>query len=166
MKKLYLMRHAKSDWNGYYVSDFERILNRRGRKAAPLMGEVLSKLISPDLIVSSPATRAKLTAEAVAEKLGYSEEKIMFVEHIYEASAAELLRIVHRLPEEAKAVLMVGHNPGMTELINLLGDVRLDNLPTAAVVGFSFDEDIWKAVAPGSGKFLFFEYPKKHREKH
>lgn len=159
------MRHAKSDWNGYYVSDFERTLNKRGLRAAPLMGEVLKRLISPDLIVASPATRAKMTAELVAEKLDYPKEKIMFVERIYEASPSDLLRIIHRLPSEADEVLMVGHNPGMTELINALGDdVHLDNLPTAGVVGYAFDVQKWSEIAPKRGKLLFFEYPKKYKE--
>jgi phosphohistidine phosphatase len=159
------MRHAKSDWNGYYVSDFERTLNKRGLKAAPLMGEVLNAKISPDLIVSSPATRAKMTAEAVAQKLGYPQEKIAFVERIYEASAADLLRIIHRLPQEAEEVLMVGHNPGMTELINALSeDFRVENLPTAGVVGLMFDLQQWSQIAPKKGKVLFFEYPKKYSE--
>ncbi len=163
MKKLYLMRHAKSDWNGYYVSDFERTLNKRGSKDAPMMGEVLQKLISPDLIVSSPATRAKLTAEAVALKLEYPPEEILFVEDIYEASASEILRVVNGLPDNKNEVLLVGHNPGLTDLINYLNSVRLDNLPTAGVVGFSFDVDAWKSVEIGTGTFLFFEYPKKYK---
>jgi phosphohistidine phosphatase len=159
------MRHAKSDWNGYYVSDFERTLNKRGLKAAPLMGEVLNAKISPDLIVSSPATRAKMTAEAVAQKLGYPQEKIVFVERIYEASAADLLRIIHRLPKDADEVLMVGHNPGMTELINALSeDFRLENLPTAGVVGMAFAVREWSKVAPKQGSVLFYEYPKKYHK--
>ncbi len=163
MKKLYLMRHAKSDWSGYYVSDFERTLNKRGKHDAPMMGEILNEKISPDLIVASPATRAKMTAEAVAKKLGYDPEKIRFEENIYEASAADLLYIIHALPDEADEVLLIGHNPGLTDLINRLGNVRLDNLPTASLVGFSFDIDSWKALREGSGEYLFFEYPKKYK---
>ncbi len=163
MKKLYLMRHAKSDWNGYYVSDFERTLNKRGLHDAPMMGDVLKEKISPDLIVASPAVRAKMTAETVAEKLGYPKENIRFEKGIYEASASDLTEIIHRLPDDAKEVLLVGHNPALTDLINRLGNVRLDNLPTAALVGFSFDTDSWKDVEPGSGTYLFFEYPKKYK---
>jgi len=167
MKELYLMRHAKSDWSGNYVSDFERTLNKRGKKAAPLMGKVLHKMgIVPDLIVSSPATRAKLTAEAVAEALKYPLEKIVFVEAIYEASAKTLLEVVHALPESADRVLLVGHNPGMTDLVNRLGDAALENLPTAGVVGIGFDTDAWQKVQLHAGKVLFFEYPKKYKESH
>ncbi len=163
MKKLYLMRHAKSDWSGYYVSDFERTLNKRGKHDAPMMGEILKEKIAPDLIVSSPAVRAKLTAEAVAEKLGYDPAKIRFEEDIYEASATELLRIVHELPDDAQEVLLIGHNPGLTDLINRFGNVRLDNLPTASLVGFAFDVAHWREIEPGMGDYLFFEYPKKYK---
>jgi len=157
------MRHAKSDWSGYYTSDFERTLNKRGLNDAPMMGEVLSKKISPDLIVSSPAVRAKMTAETVAEKLGYPKESIRFEKAIYEASASDLIQIIQTLPMNAEEVLLIGHNPGLTDLINRLGDVRLDNLPTAALVGFLFDVEDWQKVEPGSGRYLFFEYPKKYK---
>ncbi len=167
MKQLYLMRHAKSDWSGYYVSDFERTLNKRGRKAAPLMGEVLAQMgIAPDLIVASPATRAKMTAEFVAGALGYLAEKIRFAEDIYEASVPELMRIVHALPDDVDKVLIVGHNPAMTGLINTLGDLELENLPTAGVAGFAFDTDRWQDIAPHTGRVLFYEYPKKYKEEH
>ena len=165
MKKLYLMRHAKSDWNGYYVTDFERGLNKRGLKAAPLMGEVLYNMgIRPDLIVSSPATRAKMTAKLVAEQLHYPKEKILFDERIYEAGVAELLEVIHTLPENTDEVLLVGHNPGMTSLINTLGDMGLENLPTAGLVGMAFDLESFMDISPHSGELLFYEYPKKHKE--
>ena len=163
MKKLYLMRHAKSDWNGYYVSDFERGLNKRGLHDAPMMGGILKEKITPDLIVASPATRAKMTAEAVAEKLGYPSLEIVFEKAIYEASVSDLIEVVRNLPDDADEVLLVGHNPALTELINRLGDVRLDNLPTASLVGFSFETERWREIEPRSGTYLFFEYPKKYK---
>ena len=164
MKKLYLMRHAKSDWNGYYISDFERGLNKRGEKAAPLMGSILKeKNITPDLIVSSPANRAKTTAAIVAEKLGYSTDKILFVPKIYEASVLDLFEVIHDLPKEAQSVLLVGHNPALTSLINQISNVNLDNLPTAGIIGIELPTDDWKSIQPKAGKFLFFEYPKKYQ---
>ncbi len=164
MKKVYLMRHAKSDWSGYYVSDFERDLNKRGEKDAPLMGKVLKdRGINPSLIISSPAKRAKLTAKSVAKEFGYDTKKILFKEEIYEASVQELLDVINSIYDKNDEVLIVGHNPSMTEIINILNSVTLDNLPTAAVVGFSFDVQSFKDVKPKSGKFLFFEYPKKYK---
>jgi phosphohistidine phosphatase len=164
MKRLYLMRHAKSDWNGYYVSDFERGLNKRGEKAAPMMGKILKeKNIKPDLIVSSPAKRAKITAEIIADKLGYNADKILFVPKIYEASVLDLFEVLHDLPDDVQSVLLVGHNPAMTGLINQISNVNLDNLPTAAVIGIELPTDNWKSIQPRAGKFLFFEYPKKYQ---
>ncbi len=163
-KKVYLMRHAKSDWSGYYVSDFERGLNKRGETHAPLMGKVLKdKEIKVSLIVTSPAKRAKLTAKSVAKELGYETKKILIIEKIYEASAQELLDVINSIDDRYDEVLIVGHNPSMTEIINMLDNVTLDNLPTASVVGFSFRVRSFKDIKPKSGKFLFFEYPKKYK---
>ncbi|HHD83896.1 MAG TPA: histidine phosphatase family protein [Campylobacteraceae bacterium] len=129
------------------------------------MGKVLHKRgIKPDLIVSSPATRAKMTAELVAEKLRYPKEKILYDERNYEAGVAELLEVIHTLPENVDEVLLVGHNPGMTALINTLGDMGLENLPTAGVVGMVFDVESFIDIAPHSGEVLFYDYPKKQKE--
>ncbi len=164
MKELYLMRHAKSDWNGYYVSDFERTLNKRGRHAAPLMGKVLHAMgVAPDLILSSPATRAAMTAEAVAQELGYPAEAIRYEPKIYEASLSDLMEIIHALPDGASRVMIVGHNPAMTALINRLSDLEPENLPTAGVVGIRFDVDRFSRIEPHSGEVRFYEYPKKHK---
>ncbi len=164
MKKVYLMRHAKSDWSGYYVSDFERDLNKRGEKDASLMGKVLKdRDIKPSLIISSPARRAKRTAKSVAKEFGYDTKKILFKEEIYEASVQDFLDVINSIDDKNDEVLIIGHNPSMTEIINILNSVTLDNLPTAAVVGFSFDVQSFKDVKPKSGKFLFFEYPKKYK---
>ncbi len=158
------MRHAKSDWNGYYISDFERGLNKRGEIDAPLMGEVLKqKGLNPSIILSSAANRAKLTAIGVAKALNYDKNKIRYVDKIYEATTDELFLIINSLEESFDEVLIIGHNPSMTELINRLGDVTLDNLPTASVVGFIFKNKSFKDIKPKSGKFLFFEYPKKYK---
>ncbi len=165
MKTLYLHRHAKSDWNGTFGSDFERELNKRGKNDAPLMGEVLQKMkIKPDLIISSPANRAKTTASLVAGKMGYLLGDILYVDKIYEASIQNLLDVIHAIPCDADKVMLFGHNPAFTDMINLLcAEVTLDNLPTSGVIGITFDINSWKDVAPEEGEFLFFEYPKKHK---
>ena len=162
MRELFIMRHAKSSWDDPMLSDFERPLNRRGKEDAPLMGEHLNRLgIKPDLIVSSPAKRAKKTAKIVAQKLGYPEEKIEWKECIYEASAQALLYLVCQLPDDAKRVMLVGHNPGFTMLANTLGDIAVENIPTAGVVGIAFDTSKWSEACRMQGHTLFFEYPKK-----
>ena len=162
MRELFIMRHAKSSWDDPTLSDFDRPLNRRGKEDAPKMGERLAKMgIRPDLIVASPAKRAKKTAKIVAEKLGYDPDTIVWEKSIYEASPQTLLYLVCQLPESAKRVMIVGHNPGLTMLANVLGDVTIDNIPTAGVVGIAFDAKKWDEACRMKGHTLFFEYPKK-----
>ncbi len=162
MKELFLLRHAKSSWDDPTLSDFDRPLNERGRRDAPRMGEHLAEMgIEPDLIVASPAKRAKKTAGIVAEKLGYDPGRIRWNESVYEASPQTLLYLVCSLPEDAKRVMLVGHNPGFTMLANMLGDVAIDNIPTAGVVGIAFDAKSWDEACRMKGHTLFFEYPKK-----
>ncbi|WP_456383068.1 SixA phosphatase family protein [Hydrogenimonas sp.] len=162
MKELFIFRHAKSDWDDPQLSDYERPLNKRGREDAPKMGEHLAGLgVVPDLVVSSPAKRAKKTAKIVAGKLGYDPDAIEWVEGIYEASPQSLLYLVCQLPDEAERVMIVGHNPGLTALANMLGDVAVDNIPTAGCVGIVFDTDRWEKACRMKGHTLFFEYPKK-----
>ncbi len=162
MLELFLLRHAKSSWDDPEVSDFDRPLNKRGKEDAPKMGEHLASVgVRPDLIVASPAKRAKKTAKAVARALGYDEERIVWKESIYEASPQTLLYLICALPQEAKRVMLVGHNPGLTMLANLLGDVTIDNIPTAGVVGIAFDAKTWDAACKMRGHTIMFDYPKK-----
>jgi len=162
VKELFILRHAKSSWDNPALADFDRPLNSRGKEDAPLMGKHLSKLgIKPDLILSSPAKRAKKTAKIVAEQLGIKPEEIEFRETIYEASAQSLLYLVCQLPDSAKRVMLVGHNPGFTELANILGDIVIENIPTAGIVGIAFDTSKWEEVCRMKGHTILFDYPKK-----
>jgi len=157
------MRHAKSSWDNFSISDFDRPLNERGEKAAPLMAEVLKRLkVKPDLILSSPANRAKTTAKIVVDILGLDTKNIHYHDSIYESSLINLLMIVRQIPEDIDTALLFGHNPALTALINNLCDFSLDNLPTAGVVAIQFDST-WADINTHSGKKLFFEYPKKHQ---
>ncbi len=166
MRELFLIRHAKSSWDDPTLADFDRPLNKRGREDAPLMGRFLKKSgIKPDLIVSSPAKRAKKTARIVAEELGYNKDDILFVDGIYEASLQSLIYTVCGFPDEAKRVMLVGHNPGITELANALGDVAIDNVPTAGIVGIAFDAEQWREACRMKGHTVLFEYPKKIKSK-
>ena len=166
MRELFLLRHAKSSWDDPALSDFDRPLNERGKREAPLMGEHLAKLgVKPDLIVASPAKRAKKTAKIVAEKLGYDVERIVWKEGIYEASPQSLLYLVCSLPAEAKRVMLVGHNPGFTMLADMLGDIAVDNIPTAGVVGIAFDAKSWDEACRSRGHTVLFDSPKKLKER-
>jgi len=121
MHFLYLMRHAKSDWYSAASSDFDRPLNQRGAKDAIRMGQYLQQQnINPDLILSSPAERAKQTALAVVDVLGMKSEQIELNKDLYLADRSSLLRILQSVPNAADSVLLVAHNPGLDNLVEWL----------------------------------------------
>lgn len=160
MKTIYLARHAKSFWGDQSISDFDRPLNKRGKRDAPFMGKVLKdKKVIPDLIISSPAKRAKKTAVEISKKLGYQEKKIFFIEELYEASFNTILKILKKTDEKINTVILFGHNPGLTLLNNLISDNYLDNIPTCGIVALQFDLK-WSELDKNTCKYLFFEYPK------
>jgi len=163
MKKLYLLRHAKSSWNYPELDDFERPLNKRGRNDLPVMARVLNKReIKPDLIVSSPALRAAFTAINVIQLANLSEDLIKYDTMIYEASTSMLLNLIKNTNDQIDDLMLVGHNPGMTSLANYLSDKRIDNIPTCGLVGMKAKITNWKDLSEKSASFLFFEYPKMH----
>ena len=162
MKTLYLIRHAKSYWGDRSLQDYARPLNNRGKRDAPFMGNILQdKGIVPDLIISSPAKRAKRTALEIADKLGYSHKKIIFDENIYEASSSDLLQIIRSAVDEHSSLMIFGHNPGLTMLNNSISDFYIDNIPTCGVVAMQHSGK-WSQIQSNSCKHLFFDYPKLH----
>jgi phosphohistidine phosphatase len=162
MKTLYLLRHAKSSWNFDDLSDQERPLNDRGRDDAPAMGQALAKrCIALDLVVSSSAVRALSTAVLVARELGYPHDKILVEPAIYQAEVEDLVGIIRALPDTADSVLLVGHNPTITETVNALSPATaMSELPTAGLVCLRFQSDTWAEVGKANGEFYFFDYPK------
>lgn len=162
MKKIFLIRHAKSDWGNHFISDFDRALSSRGKKDAPKMGEILeSKKTMPNLIVSSPAKRAITTAKIFSAILNYPIDAILEEPIIYEATTQNLLDVINRIEDKYDSVLMFGHNPAFTVLANLLGDKYIDNMPTCAIVELALGVDTWSQVGADSGEVISFEYPKK-----
>ncbi len=163
MKTLYIIRHAKSSWDSSAKSDFDRPLNKRGLRDAPMMGRVLKqKSIKPDFIISSTAKRAKKTALIIAEQIGYKESDIIFDGDLYLASANEILEIIQNVSDKVDSLFVIAHNPGMTDFINHFSDTFIDNLPTAGIFSMEFDMDDWKDIKSNSAKNCFFDYPKKH----
>ena len=161
MKTLYLLRHAKSSWNFDELSDQERPLNDRGRDDAPVMGQALAKRrICPDVIVSSPAVRAMSTAVLVAREMQYPHDKIVVEPGIYGADVDDLLAIIRDLSDGAGAVLLVGHNPTITETANALSPSAVNEMPTAAVVCLRFECDKWAEVSKANAEFYFYDYPR------
>lgn len=166
MKYLYLLRHAKSSWDYPELCDFERPLNKRGKHDAPLMAGVMMKnKIIPDVILSSPATRAAMTAKTVMQFLRIKEDQLIFINEIYEASPSTLLNIIGKMDNQFQKLLVVGHNPGLTSLANILSDHMVDNIPTAGLLGMSINTSQWDRVEQKSGKFLFLETPKNRKSR-
>lgn len=163
MKTLYLMRHAKSSWSFDDLTDKERPLNDRGRDDAPAMGQALAKRdIQLNLLVASPAVRALSTAALVAHELAYPADKIEVVESIYEASVPDLLAVVRQLPDAADSVLLVGHNPTITEFANLLSPSTIPDMPTAAIVCLKFSCARWSEIDQANAEYYFYDYPKNN----
>ncbi|PKQ70374.1 phosphohistidine phosphatase SixA [Raineya orbicola] len=163
MKTLYLLRHAKSSWKNPELADFERPLNRRGKKDAPAMGKFLKfQKVQIDLIVCSPAKRTRKTAKKVAKEIFYPKQKILYKKEIYEANIADLFSVVQETPNEIHSLMLVGHNPSLNDFANLLlPENPIENIPTAGIVAISFAVNSWQEIEENTGKLLFFEYPKK-----
>jgi len=163
MKTLYLVRHAKSSWKYPKLDDFERPLNKRGRKSAPLMGKILKKLkVAPDLIISSPANRAAMTARIIADKIKYPLDKIVYSGTIYEFSTNAVMHFIEQLDNALDKVVFVGHNPAITDLANYFGGEPISNIPTCGVFCLDLDISSWGKIFENCGKVKFFEFPKKH----
>lgn len=160
MKKLYVIRHAKSDWSNPALDDFDRPLNKRGKKNASFIGRILRKKnIHPNLIISSPAYRARETARKIAKKIHFQNE-IMYNENIYESSLKTILEIVNFIEDEHDEVFIVGHNPGLNMLAFYLIEFN-KNLPTCGILEIEFDCESWREVNKRNAKLVSFEYPKK-----
>lgn len=160
MKTLYLLRHAKSSWDDPNLSDFDRPLNKRGLKSAPKMGALMRKRkLQPDLILSSPAARAKETTHLVSEAAGWTTE-VRYEQEIYEASVDRLLKIVSQIDESVNSAMMVGHNPGFEELLAALTG-ESQRMPTAALACIELQLDKWSDISPDSGKLLWLVRPRE-----
>ncbi|GAK58981.1 phosphoglycerate mutase [Candidatus Vecturithrix granuli] len=163
MKRVYLLRHAKSSWQDSSLEDFERPLNKRGKQDAPEMGQRLrSQHVLPDLIISSPAKRAVATAKIFAEEIGYPKKQIVYEAAIYEADTARLQTLLHGLENNIQQVMLCGHNPGLTMLAEYLSGTLIDNIPTCGIVCVDFAVDTWQEIGERKGTLIFFDYPKKH----
>ncbi|MEO8467523.1 MAG: histidine phosphatase family protein [Gammaproteobacteria bacterium] len=162
MKRLILLRHAKSSWSAEGLADFERPLSGRGERDAPLMAARLrERSIRPTLVLSSPALRARRTAELVAAEFDDFDEGIKLDARLYLATPAEILAVVVEQVDELDCLLVVGHNPGLTELSNLLlPGLDLENLPTAGVVVSDFAAERWAEIRSAGRRLFYYDYPK------
>ena len=164
MKTLTIVRHAKSSWDNPGLSDRDRPLNKRGERNAPEMGaRIREHGIRPSLIVSSPATRALSTARIIATEIAYPIEFLQRESSLYLASVDEILDVIAAQDEGFNNLMLVGHNPGLTQFANFLSPGLTNNLPTAGVVAVEIDRDDWNLYERPPTRLLVHDYPKKKR---
>jgi phosphohistidine phosphatase len=168
LKRLTLLRHAKSDWGEPGLHDFDRPLNGRGLKAARRMGRELEHRGARfDLVVASPAARVRETIDGLTEELKLNVE-IRFEPRMYGATTEVLLSIVRDLPETAERPLLIGHNPGLQQLVLDLtsrDDKQRDRValkfPTAGIAAIDLPADRWAKIEPGTGTIAELILPKE-----
>ena len=157
MKTLYLIRHAKSDWNNPQLKDIERHLNERGYAAANYMSQKFGK--TPDLIISSPAIRAISTALIFARNLNYNANNIVIKQELYESIALDYMSVINSIDNKFESALLFAHNPTISDVAQELTQSLPMDMPTCAIAGISFDTNDWKKAK--TGELVLFDYPKK-----
>ncbi|MDR3630023.1 MAG: histidine phosphatase family protein [Desulfocapsaceae bacterium] len=163
MKRLFLIRHAKSSWSNLKITDFDRPLNKRGKQEAPLMAQRLAKQeVCPDALISSPAKRAKATAEIVARSVKYPVKQIYYLDSVYTSETKDLLRVLQKIDDRIETAFVVGHNYAITDLAVMLTSVYIAKIPTCGVVAMDLAVGKWAETGAGKGGLLFFDFPGKH----
>jgi len=165
-RELLILRHAKSDWSAGDTGDFKRPLAKRGKKDAPRVGAWLYREgLVPDLVISSPAHRARQTVEMVCKSMDYKKKKIQWHAEVYGADVQDLLRLLECCPATVRIVLLVGHNPGLEELVLYLAGDELDLpadgklLPTATLARLEMPDD-WSALVSGCAQLITITRPR------
>ena len=162
MKTIYIVRHAKSSWDITELPDEKRPLLEKGKKRTKKVIDYLQDHnISVDYIISSHAVRALETAKILARGLKYPEENIKIDSHVYYANGNSLLNQFYDLPSRHHSVMIVGHNPSLTDLVNFFLGKPIENLPTSGVVSISFETDKWEEVPVARRKINFILFPKE-----
>lgn len=165
MKHLLLCRHAKSSWKDGTLTDFDRPLNKRGRQNAPEMGRKLRRRgVQPDLVVTSPALRALDTAKLLGRECGFPPKNILVLDSLYDSYPAKILQLIQGFDNGLDTVLIVGHNPEITILVNILGVLDIENVPTGGIVALDFAVDSWGDVDEEGAALNFFDYPRKEEQ--
>lgn len=164
MKKLFLIRHAKSDWSDTSLNDFDRPLNKRGLREAPFMAKLLkNRDEKPDLIICSPSNRTKQTLEYFIKELEYKKDEVVFKEKLYVASFDNLLKIIRNIDDSYEIVCLIGHNPGICDLVNYLLGKSFENIPTCGIVQINFDVKKWVDISKNNSELIFFKHPKMYQ---
>lgn len=162
MKTVVIVRHGKSSWEDPFLSDHQRPLAKRGLKDAPKMGARLADWGPPvDRVISSSAVRALTTAELVTQEMGLPWDEIQVDDALYHATESEMLELIQDQEDYLDGLMLFGHNPGMTYLVNDLSDLDLDNLPTCGVVILQFEVESWSEIGDVLASSANLDFPKK-----
>lgn len=164
-RTLLLVRHAKSSRDDPELPDRARPLNKRGtRDAAAMARRVALRPNRPELIVTSPALRARRTAEAMAAAVELEPEALVVDERIYDASADDLLDVIRALDPRVERVMLVGHHPGMTDVANLLANADIAKIPTCGIAELRLDARAWTDAGEGTATLISLDTPKDHAD--
>ena len=164
MKTLLIIRHAKTHQADWGEADFDRKLTNRGEEnAAEIAALILGKKINIDLLISSPAKRAKQTCKIFAKAVGINKDKIQYEESLYEAPAMAYHKLLRNLPNDKNCVAVFGHNNGITQFADeLLQNTSIGHIPTGAVVAVNWNIEKWNLIDEKNGSLLFFSAPQGH----
>ncbi len=162
MKTIYFIRHAKSSWDHFGISDKDRPLNDRGEQDAPRMAQLLKeKGVQPDQLVSSPAKRAFTTATYFAKAFDIPVSDIIIKEQIYEANVRDIMEVVREMSDDWEVVFLFGHNPTFTDVVNQFAQHSISNVPTCGICKVESQIAHWEAFDRHKGQLKGFYYPKQ-----
>ena len=160
MKRLILIRHSKSSWKDHSLTDFNRPLNKRGKSDGPLMANYLkSKINKIDYLHSSSSIRTFETSKYFIEKIQYG--KVEYDESLYHSSASSILHLISNYSENYQSAMIIAHNPGLTNLINKLTNISLDNLPTTGLAKIDFNCNFWGDISFNNSRLVDLRFPKQ-----
>lgn len=168
MRRLLLLRHAKSDWSVAGQHDHDRTLNARGRESAPRVGAYMTRhALIPDRVIASTSQRTRETWDLVAASIAV-QCPLVYDERLYDATPEAILAVIRECPPNAHSLLIVGHNPGMQEIAALLiaaGDIDarqqlIEKFPTAGLAVIDFPIDVWAKLHPRAGRLDRFVTPR------
>ncbi|RYY59239.1 MAG: histidine phosphatase family protein [Chitinophagaceae bacterium] len=161
MKKLLLIRHAKSSWADFSIKDFDRPLNERGKHDAPMMAKrLLDKKVSIDAFIASPAKRAKKTAELFIKAYNGDKDDIIVNEQLYLAEPPVFFEVISQVSDQHDTIAIFSHNNGITDFANQLTHTRIDELPTCGIFAVKIPIKHWKDFKDSDKEFWFADYPK------
>lgn len=163
MKKLYLVRHAKSSWDNGNLKDIERPLNKRGERDAPFMGKLMKdNNVKADLLMTSPAERALKTAKIFCSEMDIPKKHLLVEHNLYEAGRKDIIEVIHQFDNEKNSAMIFSHNPGLSDLAGYLTNGEINDIPTCGIVSLNCSINSWKELDNINCNLDFFEFPKKH----